>query len=212
MSKGIDVSHWQGTIDWSKVTADFAFIKATQGQSWVDNHFEKNKKGAAYKGLLKGYYHFADGTDPIKEADHFIKTIGTMDEGDLLCLDYEINMAGAGNWCRRFLDRCFAKTGVRPLLYTNEARVKAIDWKEVVDGNYALWVAKYGLNLPVMGPVKPSSGQWKFWLIWQYTSKGSMPGVPTRVDLNHSDYPVDILRKYGKKPSCDKCCKIHCPQ
>ena len=58
MIKGIDVSHHQGNINWSKVPSAFAYLKATEGEQFVDHAFKTNWKGAQSKGILVGAYHF----------------------------------------------------------------------------------------------------------------------------------------------------------
>ena len=209
--KGYDISHWQGQIDWTKVQSDFVIAKATQGVSMFDSTFIRNRDECRKRGILFGSYHFANGGDAVKEAEFYVSKIGDIREGELLVLDYEINMPGAGAWCRKFLDRVTTLTGVKPLLYTNEARVKTIDWKDVVSRDYGLWVAKYGLNLPYMG-LPPSSGQWPFWAIWQYSSRGKVDFTKAYVDLNYTKMDLATLKKYGKHTEeiCTHCCPIHC--
>lgn len=204
----VDVSHWQGKIDWPKTKVDVAIIKATQGTTFLDSQFLRNKQECRNNGILLGYYHFADGGDAIKEADWFVKNVGDTKTGELLVLDFEINILAAGNWCRKFLDRVKEKTGVKPLLYTNEARVKSIDWKEVVAGNYGLWVARYYLNTGYKPPfISPTSGQWPFWAIWQYTSRGRVDGIVGNVDLNYTKMDLETLKRYGKQETGN----IKCP-
>jgi lysozyme len=208
--KGLDISHYQNKIDWSKVSTDFIILKASQGVSYVDPTFKRYQTAARAKGVVVGSYHFADGRDAEAEAQHYLDTIGEILPGEILVLDFEINLPGAGNWCAKFLKYVEKKVGFKPLLYTNEARVKALDWKEVVAGGFGLWVAKYGMNLPIPG-VRPVSGQWPFWAIWQYSSKGIVKGIDGFVDLNYTEMSRETLIKYGKPiPKCTHCCPQHC--
>lgn len=127
MIKGIDVSRWQGTIDWPKVTGiDFAILKATQGTTLVDVQLSRNRTEARKRGILLGFYHFANGGDPIAEADHFVKNVGALQQGELLVLDWEIPHKDPAGWSRKFLDRVKEKTGVKALLYTNELNIADI--------------------------------------------------------------------------------------
>lgn len=204
MIKGIDVSHYQneaGKIDWARVKAakyDFAYIKATEATSYKDPYYQVNIDGASKAGLVVGSYHFARGNDPVKEADHFISTVGKMQKGDFLVLDWEIENADPDGWCRKFLDRCFEKTGVRPLLYTNQDRVNRINWAQVVRGNYGLISARYGDNDAVLEPGEEASAdEFPAVAIQQFSSTGSVPGISGRVDLNASDMTVEQLKKYG---------------
>lgn len=210
MINGIDISHHQGKMDWSKIKTDFVIIKATQGVSFLDPRFKENQAGVRKAGILLGYYHFANGQDAKKEADHFLKTVGELREGELLVLDYEIDLNNAAAWCKTFLDRCFEKTGIKPILYTNEARVLSINWDVVIKGDYGLWVAKYGSNNGQPGK-EPATGKWSFYVLWQYTSNGKVTGYPNRVDKNQGTISLETLKKYGKQaPKCTHCCPKHC--
>src|SRR5215217_1156995 len=77
---GIDVTHYQGTVDWAQVAGAgmaFAFVKATQGASGVDPLFAQNWDGARTAGLLCGAYHFYQpGDDPAEQAAHFLSVLG----------------------------------------------------------------------------------------------------------------------------------------
>jgi GH25 family lysozyme M1 (1,4-beta-N-acetylmuramidase) len=82
---GIDVSHYQGSINWSSVAADgvkFAFMKATQGYGYTDPTLSTNLRNATASGVMVGFYHFTDfdlaptdPQDPIKQANHFLNVI-----------------------------------------------------------------------------------------------------------------------------------------
>ena len=75
--QGIDVSHYQGEIDWAKMKQqgmDFAYIKATEGSAHEDKRFDKNWKEAKAAGMLCGAYHFFSfESEGAKQAEHFIK-------------------------------------------------------------------------------------------------------------------------------------------
>src|SRR5205085_3829049 len=94
--QGIDVSNWQGSINWTKVAADgkrFAFLKACEGRTYVDPMYAQNRQGALAAGVVVGAYHFAlpDSSkgDAIAEADHFAAVAGVR-AGDVIpVLDLE---------------------------------------------------------------------------------------------------------------------------
>jgi len=209
---GTDVSHWQGTINWGKVKSagyDFAVIKCSEGTNFLDPMFSQNKSQARKAGVLCGFYHFARAYDPKDEADYFIKNVGEMKEGEFLVLDWEVEHGNPVSWCKKFLDRCFAKTGIKPMIYMSESRVKRFDWKEIVKGDYGLWVAKYASSkvyIPVSLSPKPNPGIWGFYALWQFSSKGKVDGISGNVDINYTTMDIDILKKYGKKLEC-----LHCP-
>lgn len=215
---GIDVSHWQGIIRWDNVEAEYTIIKATEGTTFFDQKFLANKSGARAHGILCGYYHFARGGDAKAEAEYFVKKVGDIREGEFLVLDWEIPHASPVAWCKAFLDHITALVGFRPLIYTNYARVLQYDWSPVVAGNYGLWVARYpkpdfGIYVPLL---KPGSGKWPFWVLWQYSSKGKVPGVTGNCDMNILNGDLAMLKKYGKPgepaPACNHQCPLHCTQ
>lgn len=76
---GIDVSRWQGTMNWAKAKSEgvwYAFIKATEHTAWIDPKFNQNWHGAKQAGLLVGAYHFFRGNiDPVAQANHFVNTV-----------------------------------------------------------------------------------------------------------------------------------------
>ena len=190
-SMGIDISHYQGEVDWGKVTAKFVIQKCSQGTSFVDGTYLKNKQGA--KGIQFGSYHFADGGDAQKEVEHFLKTVGEIREGDLLVLDWEIQHTDTVKWCKSFLDEVFKRTGVKPFIYLNSATAKAFDWSSCYE--YPLWLANYGVNDGTFH-ANPSRGNWPKEVIHQFTSRGTMPGIVGNVDLNIA---YENLINYGNK-------------
>lgn len=180
--RGIDVSHYQGTIDWglvAKAGIAFAFIKATDGASKVDPQFQANWSGAKAAGLLCGAYHFYEpGADPHQQAESFLSVVQT-GPGDLPpVLDVEMQgdaseiISGLQVW----LDAVEQATGRVPILYTNPsfwAKLGASGF-----GRFPLWIAEYGVTAP-----KVPAG-WSSWTFWQYSQSGSVPGIQGSVDLD----------------------------
>lgn len=206
MIKGIDVSRWQGVIDWDKVKSGdtkFAIIKSSGGDSglYPDGQFTRNKAEARRVGLSHGFYHFAGGVhDPVEEADHFVNTVGDLQAGENLVLDWEVPHANPVEWCRKFAQRVIDRVGIPPLIYMNLSTVRAHDWKPLVDLNCGLWVAAWGNNDQVPAESEqPGSGQWPFWAIWQYSSNGIVDGISGRVDLDLFNGDVEAFEKYGVK-------------
>ncbi len=194
--EGIDVSHWQGTIDWARVKATgkrFAYLKASEHTSFVDDKYEINRAAAKANGIVVGAYHFArpDETvdDAIREADHFINTARPV-SGELLpVLDLE-QTGGLGpkklqNWALAFLNRVYERTGVKGAIYVSPSfwRNEVGDSTILADNGYkVLWVAHW---TTASSPSLPA-GNWggNSWTFWQYTSSGSVDGISGRVDLN----------------------------
>ena len=190
--EGIDVSHWQGLIDWSRVRAagkTFAVIKATEGVNFLDDRYAQNKAGALAQGMKVGAYHFArPGNDPVREADWFVNNMG-LQRGMLIpALDIE-STGGLGptaltTWTKAFLGRVTERTGAKPMIYTSPAfwRNNLNDSRWFADNGYSvLWVAHWNTTSPSM-PASNWGG--KSWTFWQYTSSGTVPGISGRVDLD----------------------------
>lgn len=192
---GIDVSHWQGAIDWGRVAASgqrFAFAKATEGRTYVDPMYATNKAGAEANGIAFGAYHFArpDDTpgDAIAEADHFVDT-AQLGPGNLLpVLDLErtggLSQEQVTQWILTWLGRVTERLGVRPIVYTspNGWATRTGDTTAVVEAGYTvLWVAHWGVESPRV-PAEDWGGYG--WTFWQYTDCGTVPGISGCVDLD----------------------------
>jgi len=210
---GIDISHWNRTIDWAKVKKDgveFAFMKATESTNFTDSMFAINQQRSRDAGLIVGYYHFARGGNYKKEADHFLETIGEIKKGELIALDYEINnLVNPAEWCEKWLSYVESKVGFKPMLYTYHSLLKYYNWKKVSDGNFGLWAARYGLQEQKPNDkYRPATGSWPFYAIWQYSSRGRVDGISGNVDLNTTDMNKETLTKYGFQGECITC--PHC--
>jgi GH25 family lysozyme M1 (1,4-beta-N-acetylmuramidase) len=208
ITEGIDVSHWQGTIDWAKVRAAgkrFAFIKSSEDTDFVDNKYATNKAGAKAAGLHVGAYHFAQpetkSGDAAAEADHFVASAG-ISRGDLLpVLDLEVanglNAAELQGWTKSFLQRLYERTGVRAILYVSPAfwknNMANTNWF-AENGYKVLWDAHWTTASEPSVPADNWGGNG--WTFWQYSSEGTVPGISGRVDLNRyngSDFtPVRV--------------------
>jgi GH25 family lysozyme M1 (1,4-beta-N-acetylmuramidase) len=192
---GIDVSRWQGSIDWAQVAAAgtrFAIAKATQGRAYVDPQYGINKAGAELNGIVFGAYHFAepDNTqnDAVREADHFVDT-AQLGPGNLIpVLDIErtggLTQTKVTAWILDWLDRVTERVGFRPMVYTspNGWLNRTGDTTAVAAAGYTvLWVAHWGVAEPRLPAADWNGNGWTF---WQYTSQGSVPGIIGNVDLD----------------------------
>lgn len=189
--QGIDVSRWNGDIDWTKVRDQayaFVFIKASQGRSSTDPNFSSNWANAADAGLLRGAYHVLDprrsGTE---QARHFLATLGS-DPGELspgLGLERRATndcVVPAGEWVETATEWISTVSSAldRPvLIYTN-----AYFWSTCLERSDALassplWVAGWSGDDPHI----PAA--WNDWTFWQYTNRGHVPGIDGNVDVSH---------------------------
>ncbi len=176
---GIDVSHYQGTVDWSAVAAGgvtFAFAKATEGNSYVDSQFATNWAAMKAGGVLRGAYHFFEPNDDgAAQGRHFLATVGS-DIGDLPpVIDIETGtptQSGVQAW----LDTVESGSGTKPMIYASLSF--ANDYLSAF-GSYPLWIAEYRSGSPTL----PSA--WDTWTFWQYSQSGSVSGVSGSVDQDY---------------------------
>lgn len=193
--RGIDVSHYQGTVDWQQVAGAgvaFAFVKATQGITTVDPMFTQNWNGVRAAGLLRGAYHFYQpGDDPVQQAEHFL-TVVSLSQGDLPpVLDIETSgsstpaeiVQGIETW----LETVQQGTGRTPVVYTDNSFWKTLGTSAF--GAYPLWIAEYGVQTPVLPP------GWSRWAFWQYSESGTLAGVSGQVDLDLFQGSLQDLQK-----------------
>jgi lysozyme len=196
--KGIDVSHWQGVIDWPKVKAhgiEFVFIKATEGQTYVDPRFKENAEGALSAGLRVGFYHFAHpDNDPVKEAEHFYKSTSYIGYHLPPVLDLEsakgLDKPHITAWAITFLSHIKKLTGMTPMIYTYTHFAKVYLGPEL--SKWPLWIAHYGVDKP------GQNGIWDEWAVFQYGKNGNVTGISGHVDLNEMD--VEVFDKYAGTP------------
>lgn len=180
-TKGIDVSHWQGDIDWNKVAADgvsFAFLKATEGTSYVDPTFYKNAEGARAAGIKVGAYHFARfGTreEALAEVNHFLNTVKKTTLSYPLVLDLEVDQKKVGksqltDAAVTFLE-ALESSGYFAMIYTGKSFLESA-LEEPKLNAYAKWIARYNNELGRNAD------------IWQYSSEGKVNGIRGNVDVN----------------------------
>ena len=206
MILGNDVASYQGNINFDlyRNNANFIIPKATEGVGFIDPKFARNQSEARRVGILRGYYHFARpdlGNSPEAEADYFLSVLGQLQEGEVLCLDYECpNQVQAHvDWCKKWLDRIYSKTGVKPLIYLNQSQVKQFNWKAVIDGGYGLWIAAYTYD---PNNNNAEIGQWPFAAMQQWTNGQTVPGIPAVADGDVFFGSEQAFKAYGfKKPA-----------
>ncbi|GMV39450.1 MAG: hypothetical protein AMXMBFR64_11660 [Myxococcales bacterium] len=207
--KGIDVSKWQGTIDWAKVAGSgvkFAIARAANGTT-VDQTFATNWAQMKAKGIVRGaYQYFQPDMDPVAQANLMVATIGALGPGDLppvidveqtTTLPPEAYAAKVSAW----LSIVEQKTGRKPMIYTGY-----YFWKDYVKGtdvgSYPLWIARYCTSCCPMIP-----SPWTNWAFWQYSSTGSTPGISGNVDQNHFNGTMAQLEKLAGQTQCTPKCE-----
>lgn len=191
---GIDVSHYQGKIEWQAVAAstspkvEFAWIKASQGVNAPQPRFAKNALGAQGAGIPWGAYHWAtpDIGDAKAEARDFAgRVLGVAGASPSIpcALDLEqtvkaVKKATLARWVLTWLDEAEQLLGRRPWVYSGPWFLDGYLGEEGVEllKGESLWVADYS------GPVNDTFG-WT-WKVRQFSSAGRVPGIEAKVDLN----------------------------
>jgi len=179
---GIDVSHYQGDIDWQQVKTNginFVYLKATDGITFQDPRYTHNKITLAQLQLPHGSYHFFEANDdPILQAKNFLKTTGTKMVLPPV-LDIEISKDQTAELIKSrvkiWLDYVEMQTACRPMIYSYGDFWKTYMEEEFSD--YKFWLADYAPrpNLP--------NGQ-DTWEFWQKSQTSQLQGIKGNVDLD----------------------------
>ncbi|MET1254387.1 glycoside hydrolase family 25 protein [Aliikangiella maris] len=185
---GVDVSHYQGIINWQHVkqhNIHFTIAKATGGETYIDPQFKHNWQGMRASGFARGAYHFFYANDdPHKQANHFLTTVGEFKASDLPpILDVEItDHVSQSKLLSRvlvWLETVEKKSRRLPILYTDVAFAKQYLNSEKLS-KYPLWIADYNKTQPPL----PSAWQKQGWQLWQFTQSGNINGINGDVDLS----------------------------
>lgn len=185
---GIDVSHWEGRIDFRRVRKAgirIVYIKATQGQDIVDEEFERNYRDAHREGLRIGFYHYvtARSTEEAKrQADFFYDKIRDKEQHAKPAMDFEVfgalTQSEIRNISLQFLKELEARSSHRPVVYADETNASGV-FDDDRFRDYPLWIAQYGVSHPEM------ENRWRRWSGWQYTDRGRVRGVSGTVDRDY---------------------------
>lgn len=202
---GIDVSKWQGDIDWQKVKAagiDYAFIQVgfrgygdagTLNESTKDTYFDINMQNAIAAGVQVGVYVFSQAittTEAIEEADYILNYIGNYDVTMPLIMDYEYADTDSGVGGRLYKAKLskaaatevcmafcnrIAESGYTPMVYANKSMLA-----DQLNAQ-ALTDAGYRVWLANYTTSTDYAGTFDF---WQYSSTGKVDGINGNVDMN----------------------------
>lgn len=195
--QGIDVSHYQGNIDWSKVAGSgrkFAILKAMyEAQSHrIDETFEANYRGAGQTGIARGVYIFiasASIRDPEGDVKALLRILNDRPLEYGVWLDYEseaLQRLGKEKIAQLtdIYDRSIRAAGYFVGIYCNKAWYDCLI-SDSLKNRFDFWIARYPKNdigaYNGKSSLKPS---YKSAVAWQYSSKGIIPGIKTKVDLD----------------------------
>mgnify|MGYP006080180701 CR=1 FL=1 len=195
---GIDISHYQGLINWNKVgfledsiPVSFVMIRATAGNNKSDNYFTYNWLESKKKKFIRGAYHYyRPDENSTEQAEKFISKV-KLEKGDLPpILDIEdvsdiqsitSLRKGISNW----LYLVEKNYGIKPIIYTGDSFYKD-NMKGKGFNDYPIWIANY--NKHIKQPMV------KDWIIWQFSDEGKATGIGEFVDLNVFDGNEKMLK------------------
>ena len=194
--RGVDVSHYQGDINWNTLASqdiEFAFIKATEGSSYVDDTFEYNFKEAKEAGLRVGAYHFFSfDSESATQAENFISTVTPFDGMLPPVVDFEFyadkennppEISAVQNSLSDLLDRLYEHYKMKPIIYATE---KSYDMYLAGNFNdYDIWIRNVITS--------PNMSDGREWTFWQYTNRGRLSGY------NGEEKFIDINVFFGTK-------------
>lgn len=208
---GMDVSHFQGEINWDRVKQNvpeiaFVFIKATEGINFVDAHFEKNWAGAKQAGILRGAFHFFDTDKDAKaQADLFVNTVKTLEENDLPpLLDLEsgkfneLDEVAHDHYINNvftWLEEVEKALGVKPIIYASPDFARDYLTNKKFSG-YAQVVAEY--DTVSAAPKMWGAWEGKTWTFWQYSAQHKVKGITEPVNLAKFNGSAQVLSNFIK--------------
>ena len=180
--EGIDVSHYQGNINWdevvNKASISYVYLKATEGGTYVDDTYMHNLKEVRRVGLNVGSYHFYRPNTSWKEQfDNMISVVKVEHQDLIPIIDIEhrgsVSSSKFIKDLKIFINKVTEHYGKKPLLYTYQKFYN----KYLVDvfKDYHFMIAQYRTDSPLLNDGKD-------YIMWQYTSTGSIPGIKGDVD------------------------------
>lgn len=200
MLKVVDISAFQAEVDFHALKhggVDGVLIKATEGLTWVNSFFHDHFRRAVAAGLLVGSYHFAhpDSHHADDEARHYCNTIGKQigKLGPALDMEHGSAHPSYTPWSRAFNHVVKARVGHFPLFYSYGDYIAHMAPDRPI--GRGLWLAAYGPNDGREHPVAVPH-PWKRILGHQYTSNGTVKGIPGHVDISNFHNGV-ILEPLG---------------
>jgi GH25 family lysozyme M1 (1,4-beta-N-acetylmuramidase) len=195
MILGVDLASYQGAPDFARVKQAgyvFAITKVSEDTTYIFPGFRRNRSECHRLDMGVGFYHFARGHNPTEEADYFLGAIGTLQPGENLVLDWEISHPDAVGWAHTFMSRCYARTGVRPWIYTNWSTATRLPWGDVAAAGFPLWLARYDGRTDF-----PGVPYWGTPICKQYSDAGQVPGINGKVDLDCFNGDLAMFRRFG---------------
>lgn len=181
---GIDVSQWQGYIDFEAVKRagiGLVYIKASEGTDFVDPFFYRNYANATNAGIPVGFYHYLTAQSVAQarqEAYHFVSVTEGLSNDGKLVMDMEdiegLSREEVNEIARTFLAAVEEFSGRSAAIYVDDYTASQILAEDLTD--YPLWIAQYHVEEPTRNI------PWESWAGWQYTDLGRVAGIQGNVD------------------------------
>lgn len=198
--EGIDVSGWQGNIDYSQVAnsgIQVVYMKTSEGINFVDPYFEQNYQNAKANGLKVGFYHYLtarSNDEAVAQANFFVSTISGKVPDCKLAMDFEsfgsLSITQINDIGYTFVQTVQNLSGKEVVIYSDTYNASSVFGGALT--NYSLWVAQYEVEEPT------PNGNWENWSGWQYTDEGEIPGIDGYVDRDK--YTDSIFLSNGSEP------------
>lgn len=191
---GIDVSHYQGNVDWLIVSESFhfAFIKATESNYYVDPKFHNNIANIQKTSLSFSAYHFySPKTDPVEQANHFLTQTSAYDFNLPPVVDIEVPPSGDltefQNGVQQWLDKVNKSSGCTPIIYSSKSF-----WDTYLESRfsgYPVWISDYTADQNGISNIP--------WSFWQYSDQSRVHGVDGPVDQSLYRGNAKTIRELG---------------
>lgn len=201
---GIDVSEWQGKIDFKEVKKagiDVVYIRTSEGTDYVDPYFKENYEEARKNDLKIGFYHYLTAKtteEAIQEANFFVSNIKETNPDCKLAMDFEVfgnlSKSEINEISKIFLETVEKLTKKECVIYSDAFNATEI-FNEELAKKYAIWVADYFVEEPA------NNGKWSSWVGFQYTDRGKIKGIDGSVDKDY--FTNGILLNNTSKISTD---------
>ena len=197
--RGVDVSTYNGVIDWSTAKAAgiaFAIARISDGVEFLDATFDGNWSAMKAASVVRGaYQYFEPDQDVDAQADLMIAKMATLAPGDLApTIDVEVTGALTAEQLaarvQRWIERVADATDRVPMVYTS-LRFWSGYVDNAGDGSNPLWVANYGVSCPLV-PLP-----WTRWAIWQTSGSGTVAGIPGDADLDVFNGDLAELQRFA---------------
>lgn len=195
MIRGIDISNWQGEINFSRLAQTdvrLLYIKATEGTEYLDSRLDDYYDGARREGLKTAFYHYLlarTDDDARAEARYFVGALFGRRSDALFAVEpgnrrFFTNKESFSRVVGVFLEEAERLLEIGGMIYTDSYSARA-DYTGLT--RFPLWVAQYGV-------AAPNTGEWATWTGWQYTDKGRRLGIDGYVDEDYFRDSVAVTK------------------